>query len=96
MENAIQHSGADSVITLRAFFRKGKVVFEVTDRGEGIPPQELSTLFEGSGSYGGRARALGTGLSICKSIVQAHNGEIGARNNTNTGATVFFSLPCQE
>lgn len=96
MENAIQHSGDDSVITLRAFFRKGKVVFEVIDRGEGIPPQELSTLFEGSGSYEGRVRALGTGLSICKSIVQAHNGEIGARNNANTGATVFFSLPCQE
>ena len=96
MENAIQHSGDDSMVTLRAFFRRGRVVFEVVDRGEGIPPQELSTLFEGSGSYGGRIRALGTGLSICKSIVQAHNGEIGARNNATAGATVFFSLPCQE
>lgn len=91
LENALGHSDDSSVVTLRVFQRNSMAVFEVSDQGEGIPDSELPVLFESGTSR--PPRTLGTGLSICRAVVQAHGGKIGARNNPEAGATVFFSLP---
>jgi signal transduction histidine kinase len=65
---------------------------EVSDQGRGIAPDEAERLFEpfvrGEGS-----RGSGVGLAICRSIVEAHGGEIGVRRTFGGGATFSFTVP---
>jgi two-component system, OmpR family, sensor histidine kinase VicK len=75
---------------------KKEVLVSVTDTGSGINSEIFGRLFSkfASKSYQG----TGLGLFICKSIIQAHGGRIWAENNniggdSNTGATITFSLP---
>lgn len=72
--------------------------FCVKDYGIGINEKSLQTIFDGvsykeknSGIADGY-KGMGIGLSICKTIVTAHGGTIGARNHGD-GSEVFFCLP---
>jgi len=63
----------------------------VTDSGRGIPQQDLLRIFESFVST--RAEGLGLGLSVCRTIVRAHEGRIWAINNAGRGATFCVELP---
>jgi signal transduction histidine kinase len=65
----------------------------VEDRGHGIPPGLLPRLFDSFVT--GRDDGIGLGLSISRSIVEAHGGRIRAENNPAGGATVRFTLPVE-
>lgn len=93
MENAIRHSGSSLPIGLRVSKKKGGAVFTVSDNGKGIDPSSIPDLFDGNLSTGDSSRGIGIGLSICKSIILAHNGTIFAKNNQNGGASFTFVLP---
>jgi two-component system sensor kinase FixL len=67
---------------------------EVSDGGTGISPDRLVNLFEPFRSS--KREGLGLGLSISRSIVEAHKGRIWAENNPGPGATFFFTLPVHE
>lgn len=67
---------------------------EVTDRGTGIDPARLDRVFEPY--YTTRRNGLGMGLSIAKSIVEAHGGRLTAVNNPESGATFRFTLPLSQ
>jgi PAS domain S-box-containing protein len=67
---------------------------EVSDGGTGISPDRLVNLFEPFRSS--KREGLGLGLSISRSIVEAHKGRIWAENNPGAGATFFFTLPVHE
>jgi signal transduction histidine kinase len=69
----------------------GRVVVRVSDTGRGIPADHESKLFESF--FTTKRHGLGLGLSICRSIVDAHGGRIGAQNNGGGGATFEFELP---
>lgn len=71
--------------------RNGDADVSVRDFGPGIPAHALRRVFEPF--YTTKPDGMGMGLSIVRSIVEAHNGSIGAENNTDRGATVRFSLP---
>jgi len=71
-----------------------KVVFSVEDNGEGFEPDRLSDLFVPY--YTTKADGIGLGLSISKTIVEAHGGSIHAENTASGGARVWFSLPVAE
>jgi two-component system sensor kinase FixL len=64
------------------------------DWGPGIPPGALKHIFEPF--FTTKATGLGMGLSISRSIVEAHGGRIWAANNEDGGATVGFTLPCSD
>ncbi len=95
MENAIRHSGSTLPIGLRLFCKKSGAVFTVSDHGKGIDPSRIPDLFDGKPSTGSSdsSRGLGIGLSICKSIILAHDGKIFAKNNQSGGASITFVLP---
>ena len=70
----------------------------VTDNGRGIERRQLEHLFDGKlGSSaehrGDSTRSMGIGLSVCKTIVTAHGGEISAHNVPHGGAQFIFTLP---
>jgi signal transduction histidine kinase len=64
----------------------------VQDSGIGLPEEDLQTIFEPF--YTTKSQGMGVGLSISRSIIQAHNGRLWAeRNQGAAGITVHFTLP---
>jgi C4-dicarboxylate-specific signal transduction histidine kinase len=71
----------------------GGVRISVSDRGCGMPAEQLEAVFEPFVTT--KAEGLGLGLAVCRTIVRAHGGEIRAENNGEgtPGATLSFFLP---
>ena len=95
MENSIRHSGSSLPISLRVSKKRSGAVFTIADKGKGIDPSRIPDIFDGKSNKGSSdsSRGLGIGLSICKSIILAHDGKIYAENNVNGGASFTFVLP---
>lgn len=101
MENAVLHGKTTTHVDLSVRHEGGWARFSVTDDGEGIPPKELPTLFDGSLKHSEAVsvdgkRNMGLGLSVCLAIVRAHGGEMEARNLEPNGAEFSFRLPLSE
>ena len=71
----------------------GGVLVAVQDSGPGLAPAALERLFEAF--YTTKPNGLGLGLSICRSIIEAHGGRLWASANTPSGAIFHFTLPVQ-
>ena len=95
MENACIHSGSSEPIDLIISETPDHISFTVRDYGRGISEKQLPYIFEGqqtmSESTDGH-KGIGIGLSICKTIIQAHDGKITA-SNLSRGAEFTFTLP---
>ena len=61
------------------------------DTGTGLPPEIIGTLFTPFVTT--KSHGLGIGLTIARTIVDAHGGTIGARENRDGGATFTVTLP---
>jgi PAS domain S-box-containing protein len=72
----------------------GGVLIAVQDSGPGLEPVMLERVFESF--YTTKPTGLGLGLSICRSIIEAHGGRLWASMNQQRGATFQFTLPGQE
>ena len=70
---------------------KGLISLSVRDSGTGISPDNLPRLFDAF--FSTKQRGMGMGLSICRSIVDAHGGAIDAYNNDQHGATFLCTFP---
>jgi signal transduction histidine kinase len=66
----------------------------VNDSGSGIPAADLARIFDPF--YTTKASGLGMGLSIARSLVEAHGGQLWAENNKDGGATFTFTVPIVE
>jgi signal transduction histidine kinase len=93
--NAFKYSPPTAPVVVRVERREGTVVFSVSDRGVGIPPDELPHVFERlyRARTGKAAEGLGLGLYISRLIVEAHGGHIWAESRPGEGSTFSFSLP---
>lgn len=93
LENAAKYSLPASIITLSAQVDGESVHVSVQDTGSGFPPDKLDKVFDlfERGNAESTVPGVGLGLAICRSIIQAHGGEIIARNQE--GACVTFTLP---
>jgi signal transduction histidine kinase len=69
------------------------VLFQVKDNGIGVNDMDLSKIFEPFYTSDQSRRVAGLGLSICKSLVESHEGQIWAENNDGDGLTICFLLP---
>jgi signal transduction histidine kinase len=95
--NASKFGAANTAIDVTVSVRGGAVHVAVADRGPGVSGEQTQRLFEayyrapataGSGKDG-----VGLGLSIVKSIVEAHGGQVGVESRRGGGARFWFSIP---
>ncbi len=103
LENTQRHAkGQKSDVAIEIKEMDDCVAFVITDTGPGIDPKLLPLLFNFSvtteeNPYSDSMRDLGIGLSICKTIIKAHEGEICASNRREGGAQFMFTIPlCKE
>ena len=68
-----------------------RALVTVTDRGSGICPEVLDRMF--APFFTTKSGGMGMGLSICRSIVEAHGGRLVAFSNEGRGATFQITLP---
>ena len=78
-------------ITIRTSRVENFAQLSVSDRGPGIPEDKLKAVFEPF--FTSKAEGMGMGLSIARTIVEAHNGLISAKNRDHGGATFRIKLP---
>jgi PAS domain S-box-containing protein len=82
----------ERAVTLRATLQSDRTVLvSISDRGPGLADGVLDKIFEPF--YTTKAEGLGMGLSICRSIIELHDGRLWAENNASGGATFCFTLP---
>ncbi|HET7585195.1 MAG TPA: ATP-binding protein [Gemmatimonadaceae bacterium] len=93
LTNAVQAMDGSGVLTLRAQATDGRVSLQVTDSGPGIPPENLGKIFEPL--FTTKARGIGLGLSVSRTLARANDGEITAANGPGRGATFSLELPAQ-
>ncbi len=98
LSNAIGFSTPGQTVTLAALRRDDRVVFKVSDKGRGIPLEELERVFERfrSDASGSRHRGVGLGLSIVKSLVGLHHGEVLIDSAPGEGTVVTCLFPAQQ
>ncbi|MGB4441406.1 MAG: ATP-binding protein [Coriobacteriia bacterium] len=94
-DNALRHTPEGGTIQLSARRRDGRIRFEVSDGGPGIPPDAIGRVFERfyrGDSSRGSGGGTGLGLAIAKEIVEAHGSTIEVRSEPGQGATFGFDL----
>ena len=100
VDNAIKYTPAGSHITITARQNRQHTEISVADNGAGIPDSEKEKVFQmfysGSNPIADSRRSLGLGLSLCKSIISAHGGEITVSDNTPAGTVFTFTIPSGE
>ena len=100
LENAVFHASGMRNLWLRVVVQNRHAVFFVEDDGCGIPEEKIEHLFTGildSEAPADSARSnMGIGLSVCKTIIKAHGGELKAGNREGGGAAFRFALAMEE
>ena len=96
--NAIKFCSKGAQIVVHTSVNGGDPVLEVTDSGPG-DRRDLAMTFTKyvrlSNKPTGDEKSSGLGLAICKEMIELHGGPIGAYNNSDRGATFWFSLPAR-
>ena len=100
IDNAIKYTPKGSTITISAKIKSDKIEVSIADNGQGISNEAKDKLFEmfytANSTVADSRRGIGIGLSLCKSIIMAHGGEIKVRDNKPQGTVFIFTLPKEE
>lgn len=98
--NAIKFSDAKTSVIVQCESRTGHTIIRVTDRGCGIPPEDLERIVEPFGQVDGhsttaRKSGLGLGLSIVRGLVEKFEGELLIDSEIGAGTTVSIMIPAE-
>ncbi len=100
IDNAIKYTQAGSEIVVSAARNGRDAVIRVADNGKGISARDKKNIFDmfytAGGNHADSRRGLGLGLALCKTIIDAHRGEICVKDNLPHGAIFEFTLPIAE
>jgi NtrC-family two-component system sensor histidine kinase KinB len=94
--NAVRYTPAGGMVSVSAKVDENdkSIEFSVRDNGTGIPPDYISRIFERFVQVPGAARGgAGLGLSIARTIVRAHDGDIRVESEQGKGSQFLFTLP---
>jgi PAS domain S-box-containing protein len=94
LSNAIKYSPDGGTVSLKVFTQGAQTVFEVSDQGIGVPPDEMDHLFASfhRASNVGSISGTGLGLAIVKQSVELHGGAITVRSVPGSGTTFTVTL----
>lgn len=95
ISNAIKFTSEGS-ITLSYHIAGKQIRVEITDTGIGISPENRKNIFERFVKINTFKQGTGLGLTICKTIVEALQGEIGVESEVGKGSCFWFTLPYNE
>ena len=99
IDNAIKYTPKDRPIEVTVEQTENTVRVSVVDHGAGIPKEDQQDIFapfsRGTTETTTRASGLGLGLSICRAIIELHQGTIGVLSEAGQGSTFYFELPKQ-
>ncbi len=100
VDNALKYTPTGSTIRITAKEESGSIIVKVADNGPGIPDEQKSKAFDmfftGDTKIADCRRSMGLGLTLCKSIIVLHGGEITLTDNTPSGCVFTFILPASE
>ena len=100
VDNAIKYTQKESEIVIAVEKKNKRAIVCISDNGPGISdemkPQVFDMFYSGAKSLADSRRSLGLGLALCKSIINAHGGELELSDNIPHGAVFTFSLPIEE
>lgn len=100
VDNAIKYTPKGSNILIKTWKQGDKAVISIADDGDGIPDEMKERVFDmfysGANKIADSRRSLGLGLSLCRSIVNAHGGKITVSDNTPHGTVFTVTLPAGE
>ena len=93
--NSLKYNTNDLEICIKAEQKGEKIYFTIQDNGIGLDASQADSLFEQyqRGTHSHRTLGLGLGLYLCRQIIEAHGGQIGAIASPNQGAEFWFTLP---
>jgi len=98
LSNALNYIPERGRITLRASQKNTSLVVEVEDNGPGIAEEKQQHMFEPYHRMevaGERLSGLGLGLTLCKTLVDLHGGQIWVKSHVGEGSSFSFSLPLE-
>ena len=98
LNNALNYTPEGGRITLRAGRKDANLIVEVEDNGPGIAEEEQQHMFEPYHRMevaGERLSGLGLGLTLCKTLVDLHGGQIWVKSRVGEGSTFSFSIPLE-
>lgn len=97
LSNAIKYNNGNNAIYIKVFKKNNSINISIKDSGIGIPKSEYKNIFKRfyrlDKSRGANEKGVGVGLTIAKSIVNAHGGEIEVYSEINKGSEFIISLP---
>ncbi len=100
VDNAVKYTPTGSEIKITVENKDGFVSVSVADNGNGIPdnikPRVFEMFYTGDNKIGDSRRSLGLGLALCRSIINAHGGEITLTDNEPHGSIFTFTVPTGE
>jgi two-component system sensor histidine kinase KdpD len=100
LENAVQHAEGMTKLTFKVFANSQMAIFEIKDDGCGIPEEKMAHLFTGlldsEAPVDSTRSNMGIGLSVCKTIIKAHGGELRAQSRPEGGTIFSFALEMEE
>ncbi|MEB3218733.1 MAG: ATP-binding protein [Nostocales cyanobacterium 94392] len=100
LDNALKYTLAGGTVKLKLFAQSRRISIQVIDSGIGIPPEDLTHIFERfyrvDSSRTRSSGGFGLGLAIAQQIVQAHKGEITVQSTVGEGTTFQVCLPLKK
>jgi two-component system sensor histidine kinase KdpD len=98
LENAAKYAPAGTIVSVQMAATGGAFTMLVFDRGPGIPPDDLSRIFERfyrGGAAGRGVSGTGLGLPIARGLLLAEGGQVSAANRPDGGACLSIVVPAE-
>jgi len=97
LDNAIKYSGTGGTVTVSLSDLGKDILVQIINTGADIPEKDLPHIFDAFYRASKNSKGSGLGLSIVKTIIEAHGGKIRVESTLNKGTTFSFNLPkCKE